>query len=82
MSRAVFRNGQLNKNDLSLKSFGHFSQPRAVDTVFAVVNRLTFFVFEKRGDATPFSFEKPVVGHEETDEDVHSSIDFLFLSFQ
>ena len=49
------QNGQLNKNDLSLKSFGHFSRPAAIDTVSAVVNRITFFlVFSKRGDATLF----------------------------
>ena len=48
------QNGQLNKNDLSLKSFGHFSQPAAIDTVSAVVNRINFFVFSNRGDATLF----------------------------
>ena len=61
--------------------WGHFSQPDAVDTVSAVVNGLIFLRFEKQGDATPFSFEKPVVGHEETDEEVHSSIDFCFCCF-
>ena len=43
------QNGQLNKNDLSLKSFGHFSQPAAVDTVSADVNRLNFLFFQNGG---------------------------------
>ena len=48
------QNGQWNKNDLSLNSFGHFSQPAAVDTVSAAVNRINFFGFFQNGGMLRF----------------------------
>ena len=74
------QNGQLNKNDLSLKSFGHFSQLAAIDTVSAVVNRIKIFVFFSNGAMLRFfSFEKAVVGQEESGEEPPSVIDCCLL---
>ena len=51
-------------------------------TRFQPLSTTRFFLrFEKWGDATPFSFARPVVGHEETHEEINSSIDFCFCCF-